>query len=34
MGGGCAGLNYSMALGFAKADDYVVEGDGYTIVVD
>jgi iron-sulfur cluster assembly accessory protein len=34
MGGGCAGLNYSMALGFAKADDYLVEGDGYTIVVD
>ena len=33
-GGGCAGLNYGMALGFAKPDDYVLESDGYRIVVD
>lgn len=34
IGGGCAGLNYSMALGFAKPDDYVMESGGYKIVVD
>jgi iron-sulfur cluster assembly accessory protein len=34
LGGGCAGLNYSMAIGFEKPDDYVVESDGYKIVVD
>jgi iron-sulfur cluster assembly accessory protein len=34
IGGGCAGLNYSMAVGFEKPDDYVVESDGYKIVVD
>ena len=34
IGGGCAGLNYSMALGFAKTDDYVLESEGYKIVVD
>jgi len=34
IGGGCAGLNYSMAMGFAKPDDYVMESDGYKIVVD
>jgi len=34
LGGGCAGLNYGMAVGFVKPDDYVVESDGYKIVVD
>ncbi len=33
-GGGCAGLNYGMALGFVKPDDYVYENDGYKLVVD
>ena len=33
-GGGCAGLNYGMAMGFVKPDDYVLESDGYKIVVD
>jgi len=33
-GGGCAGLNYGMAMGFVKPDDYVLETDGYKIVVD
>ncbi len=33
-GGGCAGLNYGMALGFVKPDDYVLESDGCKIVVD
>ncbi len=33
-GGGCAGLNYGMAMGFVKADDYVLESDGHKIVVD
>jgi iron-sulfur cluster assembly accessory protein len=33
-GGGCAGLNYGMALGFVKPDDYIVESDSYKIVVD
>ena len=34
IGGGCAGLNYSMAVGFVKTDDYVLESDGSKIVVD
>jgi len=34
IGGGCAGLNYGMALGFVKPDDLILEGDGYRIVVD
>ena len=34
IGGGCAGLNYSMAIGFAKSDDYVLESDGCKVVVD
>ena len=34
MGGGCAGLNYSMAVGFAKPDDHVMESNGSKIVVD
>ena len=34
MGGGCAGLNYSMAVGFTKPDDHVLESDGSKIVVD
>jgi iron-sulfur cluster assembly protein len=34
IGGGCAGLNYSMAIGFAKPDDYVLESDGCKVVVD
>jgi len=34
IGGGCAGLNYSMAIGFVKPDDYVLESDGYKVVVD
>ena len=34
LGGGCAGLNYSMAIGFEKPDDYILESDGYKIVVD
>jgi len=33
-GGGCAGLNYGMAVGFVKPDDFVVETDGRKIVVD
>jgi len=33
-GGGCAGLNYGMAVGFVKPDDFVVETDGRRIVVD
>jgi len=33
-GGGCAGLNYGMAIGFVKADDFVLESDGCKIVVD
>jgi iron-sulfur cluster assembly protein len=33
-GGGCAGLNYGMAMGFVKPDDYVLESGGYKIVVD
>ena len=33
-GGGCAGLNYGMAIGFVKPDDYIVEVDRYKIVVD
>jgi len=34
IGGGCAGLNYSMAVGFVKTDDHVLESDGSKIVVD
>ena len=34
IGGGCAGLNYGMAIGFAKSDDYVLESDGCKVVVD
>jgi len=34
LGGGCAGLNYGMAIGFVKEDDYVLESDGCRIVVD
>jgi len=34
MGGGCAGLNYAMALGFFKPDDYVLESEGSKVVVD
>ena len=33
-GGGCAGLNYGMATGFVKPDDYVLESDGCKIVID
>ena len=33
-GGGCAGLNYGMAMGFVKPDDYILESDGYKVVVD
>jgi iron-sulfur cluster assembly protein len=33
-GGGCAGLNYGMGLAFVKPDDYVLESDGYNVVVD
>lgn len=33
-GGGCAGLNYGMAAGFVKPDDFIVESDGCKIVVD
>ena len=33
-GGGCAGLNYGMAMGFVKQDDFVLESEGYRIVVD
>lgn len=33
-GGGCAGLNYGMAIGFIKPDDYVMESEGCKIVVD
>jgi iron-sulfur cluster assembly accessory protein len=34
IGGGCAGLNYSMAIGFVKPDDYVLESDGCKVIVD
>lgn len=34
LSGGCAGLNYAMAVGFVKPDDYVLEGDDYKVVVD
>jgi iron-sulfur cluster assembly accessory protein len=34
LSGGCAGLNYAMAVGFVKSDDYVVEGEGFKVVVD
>jgi iron-sulfur cluster assembly protein len=34
MGGGCAGLNYAMALGFVKPEDYVLESEGSKVVVD
>jgi iron-sulfur cluster assembly accessory protein len=34
LSGGCAGLNYAMAVGFVKPDDYVLEGDNYKVVVD
>ena len=34
MGGGCAGLNYAMAIGFVKPDDYVLESEGCKVVVD
>ena len=34
MGGGCAGLNHAMAIGFVKPDDYVLESDGFKVVVD
>ena len=33
-GGGCAGLNYGMAIGFVKPDDYALESEGCKIVVD
>jgi len=33
-GGECAGLNYGMAVGFVKPDDFVVETDAGKIVVD
>jgi iron-sulfur cluster assembly accessory protein len=33
-GGGCAGLNYGMAMGFVKPDDYVLESGSCKIVVD
>jgi len=33
-GGGCAGLNYGMAMGFVKPDDFILESEGYKIVVD
>src|SRR5208282_6247862 len=33
-GGGCAGLNYGMAVGFVKPEDFIVESDGCKIVVD
>jgi iron-sulfur cluster assembly protein len=33
-GGGCTGLNYGMALGFIKPDDFVLQIDGLKIVVD
>ena len=33
-GGGCAGLNYGMAMGFVKQDDFVLESEGCRIVVD
>ena len=33
-GGGCAGLNYGMAMGFVKPDDFVLESGGYKIVID
>ena len=28
-GGGCAGLNYGMAMGFVKPDGYVLDSEGY-----
>lgn len=34
LSGGCAGLNYAMAVGFVKPDDYVLEGNDYKVVVD
>jgi iron-sulfur cluster assembly accessory protein len=34
LSGGCAGLNYAMAVGFVKPDDYVLEGEDYKVVVD
>jgi iron-sulfur cluster assembly accessory protein len=34
LGGGCAGLQYSMALGFLKPDDFVLEKENYKVVVD
>ena len=34
IGGGCAGLNYAMAIGYEKPDDQVMQSDGYKIVVD
>lgn len=34
IGGGCAGLNYGMAVGFVKEGDFILETDGYKIVVD
>lgn len=34
LGGGCAGLQYSMAIGFVKDDDYVLAKDRYKVVVD
>jgi iron-sulfur cluster assembly accessory protein len=34
IGGGCAGLNYSMAIGFVKPDDYILESEGCKVVVD
>jgi iron-sulfur cluster assembly protein len=33
-GGGCAGLNYGMALGFVKPDDFILESETHKIVVD
>jgi len=33
-GGGCAGLNYGMAMGFVKPEDFVLESDGCKIVID
>jgi iron-sulfur cluster insertion protein len=34
LGGGCAGLQYSMAIGFVKDGDHVLERDGCKVVVD
>ncbi len=33
-GGGCAGLEYGMALGFVKLDDHVIEFESGKVVVD